>query len=106
MPRAKSAPPEAGDVWTWTAICADTKLVPSWRVGDRSAATALDPFDDLVGRLKHRIQLTTDGHAAYLDAVDAAFGGDVDRSRSDGSHRRFLRASRKRANQTGPGASG
>ena len=78
MPRAKSAPPEAGDVWTWTAICADTKLVPSWRVGDRSAATALDLFDDLVGRLKHRIQLTTDGHAAYLNAVDAAFGGDVD----------------------------
>ena len=78
VPRAKGAPPEAGDVWTWTVICADTKLVPSWRVGDRSGATALDLMDDLVGRLKHRVQLTTDGHSAYLEAVDVAFGGDVD----------------------------
>ena len=52
--------------------------MPSWRVGDRSSATALDLMDDLVGRLQHRIQLTTDGHGAYLDAVAEAFGGDVD----------------------------
>ena len=79
VPRAKKAPPEAGDVWTWTAICADTKLVPSWRLGDRSAATALDFMDDLKGRLaSERVQLTTDGHRAYLDAVEESFGADVD----------------------------
>ena len=76
--RAKSAPPEAGDVWTWTAVCADTKLVPSWRVGDRSGATALDFMDDLKGRLANRVQLTMDGHRAYLEAVEEAFGADVD----------------------------
>ncbi len=78
VPRAKKAPPEAGDVWTWTAICADTKLVPSWRLGDRSGATALDFMDDLKGRLANRVQLTTDGHRAYLEAVEEAFGADVD----------------------------
>ena len=76
--RAKAAPPEAGDVWTWTAICADTKLVPSWRVGDRSGETAIDFMDDLRPRLANRVQLTTDGHKAYLEAVEGAFGGDVD----------------------------
>ena len=78
VPRAKAAPPEAGDVWTWTAMCADTKLVPSWRLGDRSAATARDLMDDLQGRLVSRVQLTTDGHRAYLEAVESAFGADVD----------------------------
>ena len=78
VPRAKSAPPEAGDVWTWTAICADTKLVPSWRIGDRSSETAIDFMDDLRGRLADRVQLTSDGHKAYLEAVEGAFGGDVD----------------------------
>ena len=76
--RAKTAPPEAGDVWTWTAIDADTKLVPSWRVGDRSGETAIDLMDDLRGRLANRVQLTSDGHKAYLEAVEGAFGGDVD----------------------------
>ena len=76
--RAKTAPPEAGDVWTWTAICADTKLVPSWRVGDRSGETAIDFMDDLRPRLANRVQLTSDGHKAYLEAVEGAFGGDVD----------------------------
>ena len=76
--RAKSAPPEAGDVWTWTAICADTKIVPSWRVGDRSGETAIDFMDDLRSRLADRVQLTRDGHKAYLEAVEGAFGGDVD----------------------------
>ena len=78
VPRAKNAPPEAGDVWTWTAICADTKLVPSWRIGDRSSATAIEFLDDLRARLANRVQLTSDGHRAYLDAVEGAFGGDVD----------------------------
>lgn len=76
--RAKSAPPEAGDVWTWVAIDADTKLVPTWRVGDRTGMTAIDLMDDLRGSLANRVQLTTDGHRAYLEAVEGAFGGDVD----------------------------
>lgn len=76
--RAKSAPQQAGDVWTWTAICADTKLVPSWRVGDRSSFTAIDFVQDLQGRLAKRVQLTSDGHRAYLTAVRGAFGEDVD----------------------------
>ena len=76
--KAKSAPPRAGDVWTWVAICADTKLVPSWRIGDRSGETALDFMDDLRGRLANRVQLTSDGHKAYLEAVEGAFGGDMD----------------------------
>lgn len=62
--RAKAAPPEAGDVWTWTAIDAETKLVPSWRVGDRSSGTAIDFMDDLRARLAGRVQLTSDGHKA------------------------------------------
>ena len=78
VPRPKSAPPEAGDVWTWTAICADTKLVPLWRVGDRSGMTAIEFMDDLRPRLANRVQLTSDGHKAYLEAVEGAFGGDVD----------------------------
>ena len=76
--RAKSAPLEAGDVWTWTAIDAETKLVPSWRIGDRSGETAIDFMDDLRPRLANRVQLTSDGHKAYLEAVEGAFGGDVD----------------------------
>jgi len=76
--RATNAPREAGDVWTWTAICADTKLVPCWRVGDRSGMTAIDLMDDLMPRLANRVQLTTDGLKAYLEAVEGAFGGDVD----------------------------
>ena len=78
MPRAKSAPPEAGDVWTWVAICAKTKLVPVWRVGDRSGATANDLMNDLRPRLANRVQLTTDGLKAYPEAVESAFGADVD----------------------------
>ena len=76
--RAKSAPPEAGDVWTWVGLCADTKLVPTWRIGDRSGMTAIDLMDDLRARLAHRVQLTTDGHSAYFEAVEGAFGGDID----------------------------
>jgi transposase-like protein len=60
----------AGDVWTWTAICADTKLIPCWFVGNRDAGCAYHFMHDLVDRLAHRVQLTTDGHRAYLSAVE------------------------------------
>lgn len=75
---AKAAPDGAGDVWTWTAIDADTKLMVSYFVGDRSAESAMVIMDDLRGRLANRVQLTTDGHRAYLEAVEGAFGADVD----------------------------
>jgi len=67
-----------GSIWTWTAICADTKLVPSFHVGTRDANCAYEFMVDLAGRLRGRIQLTTDGHAAYLNAVRDAFGRDID----------------------------
>jgi IS1 family transposase len=69
---------QAGDVWTWTALCADTKLVPSWRIGGRDLETAQDFVNDLAGRMASRIQLTSDGHRAYVEAVENAFGDDVD----------------------------
>ena len=75
---AKAAPEGAGDVWTWTAIDRDHKMILSFEVGDRSGATALDFMTDLRARLANRVQLTTDGHKAYLEAVEGAFGGDVD----------------------------
>lgn len=75
---AKDAPEGAGDVWTWTAIDADTKLIVSYLVGGRDAEYAMEFMDDLKARLSNRVQLTTDGHKAYLDAVEGAFGGDVD----------------------------
>ena len=67
-----------GDVWTWVGLCADSKLVLSWRVGNRDAETALAFMQDLASRLLHRVQLTTDGNRAYLDAVEGAFGIDCD----------------------------
>lgn len=67
-----------GDVWVWTALCADTKLMPCWRLGPRDAHTAYWFMRDLASRLTNRVQLTTDGHAAYLSAVDGAFHGDID----------------------------
>ena len=67
---AKSAPEGAGDVWTWTAIDADSKLIVSWHVGDRSQYTGISFMGDLKGRLANRVQLTTDGHKAYLKAVE------------------------------------
>jgi IS1 family transposase len=67
-----------GDVWTWVAIDADTKLVPSFMVGTRGAQSAKLFMDDLASRLANRVQLTTDGHKAYLEAVENAFGGDID----------------------------
>ena len=67
-----------GDVWTWTAICADSKLVPSWLVGTRDIETASMFMEDLASRFSHRVQLTTDGWKAYLEAVEGAFGADID----------------------------
>jgi IS1 family transposase len=67
-----------GDVWTWTAIDPDTKLVPCWYVGGRDAGAAWHFMHDLKARLAHRVQLTTDGHKAYLSAVGDAFGDQVD----------------------------
>jgi IS1 family transposase len=67
-----------GDVWTWVAIDADTKLVPCWRIGDRNAWTAQNFMHDLASRLANRVQLTTDGHRVYMEAVDLAFGNDID----------------------------
>lgn len=68
----------AGDVWTWVAIDADTKLVPTWMVGSRDADSAYQFISDLAGRLSHRVQLTTDGHKAYLNAVEEVFGTEID----------------------------
>ena len=75
---AKAAPEGAGDVWTWTALDADTKLIVSFFVGDRSGESAMVLMDDQGTRLANRVQLTTDGHKAYLEAVEGAFGSDVD----------------------------
>lgn len=67
-----------GDVWTWVALDADTKLVPSWCIGKRDALYAYRFMTDLEKRLKNRVQLTTDGHKAYLKAVESVFGTDID----------------------------
>ena len=75
---AKAAPDGAGDVWTWTAIDADTKLIASYFVGGRDGECAMWFVDDLRSRLANRVQITSDGHKAYLEAVEGAFGGDVD----------------------------
>jgi IS1 family transposase len=76
--KAKAAPEAAGDTWTWTAICADTKLVFSVLVGGRDAEYAYEFMSDVQSRLAGRTQLTSDGHRVYLQAVRDAFGGDVD----------------------------
>jgi IS1 family transposase len=78
VPAAKVGTFGYGDVWTFVAIDADTKLVPSWLVGSRDAGCATELMQDLVGRLANRVQLTTDGLKAYVSAVEDAFGGSVD----------------------------
>lgn len=78
VPQEKRGEFGFGDVWTWTAIDADTKLVISWYVGRRDGESAAYFIDDVAQRLANRVQLTTDGHNAYLDAVDASFGNDID----------------------------
>jgi len=67
-----------GDVWTWVALDADTKLVPSFMIGRRDTEDAYAFMTDLAGRLRKRVQLTTDGHKPYLQAVEGAFGSDID----------------------------
>ena len=82
--KAKNVPAEHkhefgwGDVWTWVAIDADSKLVPSWLIGNRSAVCAGEFIADLKTRLAHRVQLTSDGHRPYLEAVESAFGSEID----------------------------
>jgi IS1 family transposase len=78
VPKNKQGQFGFGDVWTWTALCADTKLIASWKIGTRGASTAYALMHDLAGRLNHRIQLTTDGHRVYADAVESAFGSEID----------------------------
>lgn len=70
--------PDAGDIWLWVAVDADTKLVPCWNLGSRDARAAKDFVDDLASRLTHRVQVTTDGHRPYVEAIERAFGDDVD----------------------------
>ena len=78
VPNMKNPVEGAGDTWTWTGIEADTKLIGSWLVGGRDSEYAIAFMDDLCSRIENRVQLTTDGHKAYLQAVEGAFGGDVD----------------------------
>lgn len=82
--KAKNVPEEHenefgyGDVWTFTAIDADTKLIPSWLIGNRDVECAKAFIEDLKNRLSNRVQLTTDGHKMYLEAIESAFGADID----------------------------
>lgn len=69
-----------GDVWTWVAIDAETKLIPTWHVGGRDSIDAKLFIDDLSKRLANRVQLTSDGHSAYIEAVEQAFGAEIDYS--------------------------
>ncbi len=78
VPSMKKPVEGAGDTWTWTALEADTKLLISWLVGGRDSDYAIAFMDALRDRLANRVQLTSDGHRAYLEAVEGAFGGDVD----------------------------
>ncbi len=78
VPEARRGSFGYGDVWTWTALDADTKLVPAGMVGTRDAETARKFMTDLAGRLAHRVQMSTDGHKPYLEAVERAFGSDID----------------------------
>jgi IS1 family transposase len=77
-PEITAKNPDAGDVWTWAAIDADTKLIPSWIIGPRDGVTARLFVNDLASRLEDRSQLTSDGLAVYLQAVERAFRGEVD----------------------------
>jgi IS1 family transposase len=81
--KAKNAAPEKkaegwGDTWTWTALDADTKLCVSYLVGGRDAGWAKEFMEDCASRISNRVQITTDGHKAYLEAVESAFGADID----------------------------
>jgi IS1 family transposase len=75
---AKKAPEGAGDIWTWVGLDAQSKLAVSWHVGGRDSEAAMIFMDDLAKRLATRVQLTSDGHKAYLEAVEGAFGSNID----------------------------
>lgn len=92
---------KAGDVWTWTGIDSDTKLIISWFVGNRDYLSANEFMQDLAGRLKNRVQLTTDGLKAYLEAVDDAFGGDIDFAQL---HKIYTTVSKEEARRYSPAA--
>ncbi len=77
-PEIAAKNPAAGDTWTWTAVDADSKLIPCWLIGQRDAVAAREFMEDLAGRLTNRVQLTTDGLRTYLTAVEKAFGNDID----------------------------
>jgi IS1 family transposase len=81
VPKDKQGEFSYGDVWTWTALCADTKLVPCWHVGRRDLPAAHAFINDLAGRLANRVQLSTDGHKPYLKAVKESFGAEIDYGR-------------------------
>lgn len=78
VPEKKQGEYGYGDVWTWVAVDADTKLIPTWLVGRRTSEYAKIFIEDLASRLANRVQLTTDGHRPYLTAVEGAFGADID----------------------------
>ena len=78
VPADKKNTGTMGDVWTWVALDAETKLVPAWYIGDRDSEAAMFFMDNLAKRLANRVQLTSDGHRPYLEAVEGAFGADID----------------------------
>jgi len=78
LPKAKAAPKVAGDVWTWAALDADSKLIISFLIGGRDGLYAMEFVKDVAGRLAGRVQMTSDGLRAYLDAVEGTFGTDID----------------------------
>ena len=78
VPEERRDDPGLGDVWSWTAFDPDSKLMCSWMVGDRTTGTAYDFMSDLRGRIPGRVQITTDGHLAYRDAIEAVWGADAD----------------------------
>ena len=78
VPEDRRGEPGIGDAWTWTALDPDTKLMCSWLVGDRDTESANDLMADLASRLRNRVQITTDGHRPYIEAIERAFGRDVD----------------------------
>lgn len=78
VPKDKKGLGVQGDAWTWVALCAESKLIASWHIGTRDSETAMFFMDDLAKRLANRVQLTSDGLNAYLEAVEGAFGHDID----------------------------
>jgi IS1 family transposase len=80
VPKDKQGKFGYGNIWTWVAVDADTKLVPAWLVAERNLSAASAFMQDIASRLKHRVQLTTDGFRSYLEAVEGAFGSEIDYS--------------------------